>query len=244
LLQTNVRVYIAGAVNQAATSSFFTLMPAFDTVRMVSPQFPSLAYVGGSELVAVTDLGGYPLYSTSAVINTSNYDNTSRYIAQNINNGIIINNNMSYVNKHFKNAPPLKKITNYKINGIDLDDNTQIEKLTENIIYSYKNKCLHKLIGDNIIENYKKDDLQLQSFHATDVARRKYLVKLEDSMAYLYDESSDEIDNYNPNLSEESDSSTNDDYDEIKKEYDSSPTYNVKHITDLPEEFVAQLKLV
>jgi len=147
---------------------------------------------------------------------------------KNINNGIIINNNMSYVNKHFKNAPPLKKISNYKINGIDLDDNTQIEKLTENIIYSYKNKCLHKLIGDHIIENYKKDDLQLQSFHATDVARRKYLVKLEDSMAYLYDESSDEIDNYNPELSDET--TTDDDYEELKKEYENETKGKIKII--------------
>ena len=58
------------------------------------------------------------------------------------------------------------------------------------IIYSYNNKCLHKLIGDHIIDNYKKDDLKSQSFHATDIARRKYLVKLEDSLGFLYDESS------------------------------------------------------
>jgi len=92
---------------------------------------------------------------------------------KNVNQGIIINNtntnNLNYVNKHFKDAPPLEKISNYIINGIDLDDDTQIDKLTENIIYSYNNKCLHKLIGDHIIKNYKKDDINLQSFHATDV---------------------------------------------------------------------------
>ena len=137
--------------------------------------------------------------------------------SKNVNNGIIINNNMSYVNKHFKNAPPLKKISNYKINGINLEDNNQIYQLTEKIIYSVNNKCLHKLIGDHIVENYKKDDLKLQSFHATDVARRKYLVKLEDNMGFLYDESSDEIDNYDPDNEVESDS---DDYDDIKKEYE------------------------
>ncbi len=118
---------------------------------------------------------------------------------KNINNGIIINNNLTYVNKHFKDAPPLKKISNFILNGIDLNDDTQIDKLTEQIIYSYNNKCLHKLIGDHIIENYKKDDLQLQSFHATDVARRKYLVKLEDNLGFLYEESSEEIDKYDPN---------------------------------------------
>jgi hypothetical protein len=147
---------------------------------------------------------------------------------KNINNGIIINtntNNLNYVNKHFKNAPPLKKISNYMLNGIDLNDDTQIDKLTDNIIYSYNNKCLHKLIGDHIIENYKKDDQKLQSFHATDIARRKYLVKLEDSMGFLYEESSDEIDKYNPEESDNDEISlddSDDDYEEIKKEYENN----------------------
>ncbi len=144
--------------------------------------------------------------------------------AKNINNGIIINantNNLNYVNKHFKNAPPLKKISNYTLNGIDLNDDTQIDKLMENIIYLHNNKCLHKVIGDHIIKHYKKDDLQLQSFHATDVSRRKYLVKLEDNLGYLYDESSDEIDDYNPDNSE-SDTDTDDNYDEVKKDYEST----------------------
>lgn len=147
--------------------------------------------------------------------------------AKNINQGIIINNtnNLSYVNKHFRNAPPLKKISNYNLNGIDLDDDTQIDKLTENIIYSYKNKCLHKLIGDHIIKHYKKDDLNLQSFHATDVARRKYLVKLEDSLGYLYSDSTDEFEDYDPEKNSESGSESeisDEEYDEIKKDYDNS----------------------
>jgi hypothetical protein len=137
---------------------------------------------------------------------------------KNINNGIIINNNLSYVKKHYKNAPPLKKISNFILNGIDLTDDSQIDQLTEKIIYSYNNKCLHKLIGDHIIENYKKDDLQLQSFHATDVARRKYLVKLEDNLGFLYDESSEEIDHYNPENESNnvSDSETNSNNSKIK----------------------------
>ncbi len=140
---------------------------------------------------------------------------------KNVNNGIIINNNLSYVNKHFKNAPPLRKISNYVLNGIDLEDDTQIDKLTENIIYSYNNKCLHKLIGDHIIKIYKKDDLKLQSFHTTDVSRRKYLVKVDDKNAYLYDESSDEIDYYNPVKENNSDTETDSDkeYNELEKEY-------------------------
>ena len=93
LLQTNVRVYIAGAANQAATSSFFTLMPTFDVVRMLSPPLPSTAYVGGTELAAVTDLGGYPLYSTNisftSVSGQPSFNGSSTFIPQNINNGLI-----------------------------------------------------------------------------------------------------------------------------------------------------------
>ena len=150
--------------------------------------------------------------------------------AKNVNQGIIINNNntnnLNYVNKHFKNAPPLKKISNYMLNGIDLNDDSQIDKLSENIIYSYKNKCLHKLIGDHIIKNYKKEDLKSQSFHATDIARRKFLVKLEDNLGYLYDESSDEFANYDPEKNSEdesiSDTDSDDEYDNLKKEYDNN----------------------
>ncbi len=145
--------------------------------------------------------------------------------SKNINQGIIINNNtnnLNYVNKHFKNAPPLRKITNYKLNGIDLEDETQIDKLSDNIIYSYNNKCLHKLIGDHIIKIYKKEDLQLQSFHTSDVSRRKYVVKLDDEYAYLYDESSDEIDDYNPleeNTDSDNDNNSEDEYKKLEKVY-------------------------
>ena len=78
----------------------------------------------------------------------------------NNNNKIVINNNLSYVNKHFENAPPLQKMTNFVLNGIDLNDDTQLDKIVDQIIYAYNNNCLHKLIGDHIIKNYKKDNLQ------------------------------------------------------------------------------------
>ena len=144
----------------------------------------------------------------------------------NNNNKIIINNNLSYVNKHFENAPPLQKISNFVLNGIDLNDDTQIDKLMDYIIYYYNNNSLHKLIGDHIIKNYKKDNLQQQSFHAIDISRRKYLVKLDDNLGYLYDESSEEIDNYNPNNEDNKNNennenneseSENEEYEEIKE---------------------------
>ena len=75
-------------------------------------------------------------------------------------------------------------------------------------MYHYKNKSLHKLIGDHIVKNYKKDDIRLQSFHTTDVARCNYLIKLDENLGYIYDDSSDDIDYYNPeeNIIKEDDS--------------------------------------
>jgi hypothetical protein len=93
VLGTLMRVYIAGAPDQAATSSFFTVMPTFDRVRMIQPNAPATGYVGGTELVAVTDLGGYPLYSTTTTMNATSgrisYDNTLAFIPQNVNNGLL-----------------------------------------------------------------------------------------------------------------------------------------------------------
>jgi hypothetical protein len=96
-------------------------------------------------------------------------------------------NNLSYVNTHYKNAPSLTKLTNFILNDIDLDDINQLDELSELITYAYNNKSLHKCIGDHIIKNYKKDDKAQQSFHTTDVARKKYIVKLDKKMKYLYD---------------------------------------------------------
>lgn len=95
VLGTQMRVYIAGAPTQAATSSFFTVMPTYDRVNMLQPIVPSTGtgYVGGTELVLQTDLGGYPLYSTATSMTTTSgqisYDNTSNFIPQNINNGLL-----------------------------------------------------------------------------------------------------------------------------------------------------------
>jgi len=76
-----------------------------------------------------------------------------------------------------------------------MNDDTKIDKLIDDIVYFYNNNSLHKMIGDHIIKLYKKEDLKDQSFHTTDVSRRKYVVKLDDEFKYLYSET-DEIDDY------------------------------------------------
>jgi hypothetical protein len=114
-----------------------------------------------------------------------------------INNNTMTNN-LSYVNTHYPNAPGLTLLTDFILNGIDMDDKNQIEQLVDLITYSYNNKSLHKCIGDHIIKNYKKDDKSQQSFHTTDVSRKKYLVKLDRDMKHLYN--TYDIDELNDNI--------------------------------------------
>ena len=48
-----------------------------------------------------------------------------------------ITNNITYVNKNFGSAPPLEKISNFVINGIDINDSEQHDKFIDNIIYHH-----------------------------------------------------------------------------------------------------------
>lgn len=93
IFETQVRAYIAGAVNEAAITNFFTLMPTFDQIILRAPPLQNTVYVGGTEIAAVTDVGGYPLYSTNitmtSVSGQISYNNTSNFIPQNVNNGLI-----------------------------------------------------------------------------------------------------------------------------------------------------------
>lgn len=89
---TLVRVYIAGAPDQAAVSTFMTVLPAFDSIQLSQGTSPA-TYIGGSELVGITDTGTYPFYNTpitlSNVGSNTSYDNTSNFIPQNLVNGIL-----------------------------------------------------------------------------------------------------------------------------------------------------------
>jgi len=114
---------------------------------------------------------------------------------KNINNGTMnnnITNNITYVNKNFGSAPPLEKISNFVINGIDINDSEQHDKFIDNIIYHHNMKNLNALIGDHIIANYKKTNLSEQSFHTTDTSRLNYVVRLIEDITDFYEISSDE----------------------------------------------------
>ena len=113
----------------------------------------------------------------------------------NILNNTINIGSINYVNEHFKDAPPLEKITNFIINGIDITDASQHQKFINDIIYYYKNKILHQLLGDHIESIYKKSDLNKQSFHTTDTSRLNYVVRIIENTFELTEQDTDDNNN-------------------------------------------------
>jgi hypothetical protein len=84
---------------------------------------------------------------------------------------------LKYVNMVYKDAPPLLRLDNFKINDLDSDVIEQRKELVETIIYNSKLGSLDKLLGEHIVKYYKKEDPKNQSFHATDCSRLNYLVR-------------------------------------------------------------------
>ncbi len=139
----------------------------------------------------------------------------------NIKNNINSNNNTgiySYVAENFKNAPPLRKLDNFVIGGFDPDKEDEIDKFTENIIHYKKIKGLGKLLGQHLVDNYKKNKLEEQSFYTTDVSRLNYIVKLTEDLLENYETSEEEIDLYDGN-DEYIDTESYEELKEMEKEY-------------------------
>ncbi len=84
---------------------------------------------------------------------------------------------LKYANKIYDNAPPLVPLNNFNINKLDYDNIDERKNLIEVLIYHVNMNTLHILLGDHIIQYYKKDDPKDQSFHTTDVSRLNYIVR-------------------------------------------------------------------
>ena len=153
-----------------------------------------------------------------AEVNKILIENTGKTINNNNNN--TQNNNinigtLNYINEHFKNAPPLEKISNFVINGIDTNDEKQYDKFISNLIYHHNNKNLHVYLGDHIVSIYKKKNLNEQSIHTTDTSRLNYAIRIIEESLDLYDTSEEDIDNYT--LSDKDDSEIDSDEEELKQ---------------------------
>jgi hypothetical protein len=148
---------------------------------------------------------------------------TNKTINNTQNNTINIGS-INYVNEHFKDAPPLEKITNFIINGIDTNDSSQHDKFINDIIYYNNNKMLHQLLGDHIVSLYKKTDMTKQSFHTTDTSRLNYVVRIFENSQELNDDeenisSDSEDDRYNY-INEDTMDMNEREFFRLKKEYD------------------------
>ncbi len=128
---------------------------------------------------------------------------------------------LNYINEHFKDAPPLEKITDFVINGIDTNDENQYDKFISNAIYHHNNKNLYTYLGDHIVSIYKKKNINEQSIHTTDTSRLNYAIRIIEESLDLYDTSEEEIDKYSIKEKNDNDSDTDSDEElqQMKEEY-------------------------
>ena len=159
------------------------------------------------------------------------YEEKGSKTINNTQNNTINIGSINYVNEHFKDAPPLEKITDFVIKGIDTNDASQHDKFINEVLYHHKNKILYQLIGDHVVSLYKKNDLSKQSFHTTDTSRLNYVVRVIENSVELVNEPEQEI---------ESDSE-DDRYNFINEETLDSDTRELIHIK---KQYERQMKKV
>ncbi len=150
------------------------------------------------------------------------YEEKDNKTINNTQNNTINIGSINYVNEHFKDAPPLEKITNFIINGIDTNDVSQHDKFIDDVLYHHKNKILHQLLGDHIVSLYKKTDLNKQSFHTTDTSRLNYVVRVIEDTVELVNESEKEHEHKYSSDNELDDELDSDSKEliELKKQYE------------------------
>jgi hypothetical protein len=96
---------------------------------------------------------------------------------------------LKYANEKFKNAPALLPLENFNINDLDFNNKEDKKQLIEILIYNSRHKSLDKLLGDHIVNNYKKKNLEEQTFHTTDCSRLNYIVRelMENALIWSID---------------------------------------------------------
>ena len=96
---------------------------------------------------------------------------------------------LKYANEKFKDTPALIPIKNFNINNLDFEKEEDKKQLVELLIYYAKKKSLDKLLGDHIVNNYKKENLSEQPFHVTDCSRLNYIVRelIENALTWSID---------------------------------------------------------
>jgi hypothetical protein len=107
VIPTRVEIYVAGLEAQSAALTFSTIIPGFDNLTLTPANYPGDPgpptfgfgpnWIGGTELVALTDNQAVPLYGMTPNIITSNanyiptyyyYDNNPLYAPGNLLDGV------------------------------------------------------------------------------------------------------------------------------------------------------------
>jgi len=97
LVPISVNVFVTGTDSDFANTSFTTLLPAFTNLTINNSSIVTNQYLGGQELVEVTELGKYPFAAPNSATASVNlplgaspfYQNSSIYTVNNLFNGII-----------------------------------------------------------------------------------------------------------------------------------------------------------
>lgn len=99
------------------------------------------------------------------------------------NSGTLINNSLNtvnktvsaltYINKHFNNAPPIKPMINF-----DAFKKPKPGQLVEELVYNYRNRRLANYIGDVYANEYVTDDPTKQTVWNKDNVRLTYYVRV------------------------------------------------------------------
>jgi len=89
LVNTTVLTYIAGNIAGASSANFTTAIPQFTQVQLFTSNYPAAAptYIGGTELVGITDAGLYPMLNAQTT--TSPFSNDPLYSPANMVRGTL-----------------------------------------------------------------------------------------------------------------------------------------------------------
>ena len=91
LINTTVLTYIAGNMANASATNFTTAIPQFTQIQLYTANYPTLnppTYIGGTEVVGITDVGNYPILN-AAVTTTSGFSNDPIFSASNMVRGTL-----------------------------------------------------------------------------------------------------------------------------------------------------------
>ena len=102
-------------------------------------------------------------------------------------------NALSYVVKNFNEAPVIQLFSNFEL--LNTEEKYTVQEV---VIFYHKNNNVGKFFGDIIVEIYKKDNPEEQSFWNTDTSRFAYIVReiINDKAQWAIDKGGVKVNEY------------------------------------------------